>query len=263
MTRKTRRHLFWFSVLTFIIIAPPIILYSTGWRLTEDLKIKRIGGLFVAVPESGTDVYLDGELERRTKFFQSGVFIQNLTPGDYAALLAKEGFWPWIKQLPVVESSVVEARALMLPQVITGKIVPEDSSEYETVAAFFETIETATSSDGMHGITLDRRKRARIWFDDSQKIWAEWLSDSPLPYYLTEQKEIIFVARSSIKHISFFPKRDDIVLLAIENGVFALEIDGRGTRNFQPVYKGVDPTFIRIENNIYILDQDVISKIEL
>lgn len=260
MTRKTRKGLFWLSILIFVLIAPPIILYSTGWRITSDFKIARIGGLFIAVPESGTDVYLDGELKARTRFLQSGIFIQNLTPGNYSVLVAKEGFWPWIKQLSVEESSVVEARALMVPQEVKGETISKKSSEYKTIMALFDHSQNAVRAKAT--TTFDRRERARIWYDDSQKIWVEWLRLDPLPYYLREKKEVIFEARSQIKGISFFPGRDDIILVAIENGVFALEIDGRGTRNFQPIYKGLDPTFVRSGDTIYILDQNTLSKIE-
>lgn len=323
------------------MVAPPIILYTTGWRITEDLKIKRIGGLFVAVPESGTNVYLNGKLEKKTNFFQSGVFIQNLTPGIHSVLVAKSGFWPWIKSMPVIEQSVVEARALMVPQNIDGEtlikgnyevvfssskhplLLLQEKKKSQHVLSFYlpasdaflkadsaktrrllsnpkplrtvnwneegglllfdnQTVlvsfdlsrgrvrakATTSVPEGSlpalpHRIAVDGRERIRIWYDDSEEIWVEWLEDAPLPYYLKEQKEMIFHTRSEIKNISFYPGRDDVILLAIENGVFALEIDGRGTRNFQPVYKGKDPTFARLDDTIYILDQGVLSKIEL
>ncbi|MCH7883160.1 hypothetical protein IIA95_01965 [Patescibacteria group bacterium] len=341
MTRKSRKRLFWLSTALFLLVSPPIILYTTGWRITEDFKIKRTGGLFVAVPESGTDVYLNGKLEKKTNFFQSGVFIQNLTPGIHSVLVAKSGFWPWIKSMPVIEQSVVEARALMVPQNIDGETVLKGSyevvlgsskhpllllqekkkSQYvisfylPTSDAFLKASSEKTrrllsnpkplrtvswnKEGGLllfdnqtilvsfdlsrgrvhakattsvpeellptlpHRIAFDERARARAWHGDSREIWVEWLRDGPLPYYFKVKKEMIFHTRSEIKNISFYPGRDDVILLAIENGVFALEIDGRGTRNFQPIYKGKDPTFARLDDAIYILDQGVLSKIEL
>jgi hypothetical protein len=340
MTHKSRKRLFWLSALAFLIIAPPVILFSTGWRLTGDFKIKRVGGLFVAAPETGTEIYLDGRLVQKTNFLQSGVFVQDLTPGNYAVIAAKDGFWPWTKKTAVAESEVAENRVLMLPQTISGQTLLSgsfenifslgdntllleerknnnftltfylpDKNEFLSPAdkitkslltsaehlktfslqndnqtdLFFDSRSVSInwnlnnrsiaaravkkSVDNSlpaltHQIAFDRYRRARLWHDD-QNVWIEWLTETPLPYYLTEKKELVFQTKSFIKNSAFFPGRDDIIIVAIENGVFALEIDGRGTRNFQPIYKGKSPVFTRLGDNIYVLDQGKLSKIEL
>ena len=133
MTRQSRRRLFWLSVGLFLLIAPPIIFYTTGWRLTSDFKVKRTGGLFVAVSEAESDVYLEGKFEKKTNFFQSGVFVQNLTPGPYSVLVSKDGFWPWAKVVQVSESGVAETKAMTLSQNIGGKVLL--SGPFESVYA--------------------------------------------------------------------------------------------------------------------------------
>lgn len=340
MTRKARRKLFWLSIAAFLIIAPPVILFSTGWRITKNFELKRTGGLFVAVPESGTEVYLDGRLVKKTNFLQSGVFIQDLSPRPYSILVAKDGFWPWAKQIDVAESAVAESKALMMSQNISGKVLlngplfnvfalPEEnlliseeqkngsftltfylpsSDEFlsasgkktKSLLAGKEKLKTFVWKDGRvvlffenhaavevnfdfrnrsvaakpsteevdkdlpalpHHISFDRQKRARLWYQDRQ-LWIEWVSDAPPPYYLTEKKELIFETKSEIRNASFLPGRNDVAVVAMENGVFAREIDGRGVRNFQPIYKGKSPNFARLGNDLYILDQGALSKIE-
>ncbi|MEK7566960.1 MAG: hypothetical protein AAB527_02410 [Patescibacteria group bacterium] len=339
MTLKTRRKLFWLSIIAFLIIAPPVVLYTTGWRLTSDFQIKRVGGLFIAVPESGAEVFLNGKFVKNTNFLQSGVFIQNLTPSSYSIMVSKEGFWPWTKKLAVAESAVAEAKALMTPQNINGTILLKgqfesiyssnqnslilleekrgdayaltfylpDNNEFLTPAnsaskkllsanpklktiywrdggadVFFEnktitltfdlskrSLSAKTSSLKLdraltvlpHKISMDYRQRANIWHDE-KNVWVEWL-ETTLPHYLSSNKENIFQTKNSIRNASFFPKRSDISVVAVENGVFALELDGRSTRNFQPIYKGKEPTFAVLNNEIYVLDQGVLAKMEL
>lgn len=339
MNLKTRRKLFWLSVLGFLAIAPPAALYATGWRVASDFTVKRIGGLFIAVPESGSGVLLDGKLIKNTNFLQSGVFIQNLTPGSHTIMVSKEGFWPWAKKLMVEESAVTEAKAFTLSQAANGKVLLkgqfeaiyasdknsvlileeqkngalslnfympsseeflspansaskklltnktplksvtwEDGSanlffKEKTVSLAFDFSKRAVlakvSSSELgedlnvlpHRISVDYRKKAEMRFDD-KSVWVNWLS-TPLPYFLSDEEERVFQTKSVIRGASFFPKRSDVALVAYENGVFALEIDGRGNRNIQPVYKGKEPLFAVLENEIYILDRGILAKMEL
>lgn len=265
MTYRTRTRLFWLSIAAFIAIAPPVLFYATGWRITSELGIERTGGLFIAVPESGSKVYVDGDLKRETNFLQSGTLIQNLTPRSYSALVAKDGYWPWTKQLPVKGSEVIEAKALLVPQNIEGVAIGKTNTEYATAIVAIEKGKrnAATSTtDARFGLVSDRRGRAQIWWDADHRIWFEWRSDSPLPYYTDQAKKIIFQSRSPLAGIAFYPSRDDVILLATENSVFALEIDARGTQNFQPVYKGMNPSLGRVGGDIYVLDQNALSRIE-
>ena len=339
MTRQSRRRLFWLSVGLFLLIAPPIIFYTTGWRLTSDFKVKRTGGLFVAVSEAESDVYLEGKFEKKTNFFQSGVFVQNLTPGPYSVLVSKDGFWPWAKVVQVSESGVAETKAMTLSQNIGGKVLlsgpfesvyasgsdkillleekkgqkynltfydpdkneflsPANSSSktlisnsdkikaiiWRTAGAevFFEkkvlsldfnftnrSVAAKSSQSALDDtlpalpqkISSDRKQNARAWYLDRQ-VWVEWLSDSPMPFYLSGSKEMVFETKDEVRGAAFMPKRDDVLMVAIENGVFAIEIDGRSRRNLQPLYKGKSPTFAVLEKIIYILDNGTLSKLD-
>lgn len=339
MTIKTRRKLLWLSILLFLLAAPPIVLYSTGWRLTSDFKIKRVGGLFIAVPEAGAVFYLDGRPIKNTNFLQSGVFIQELTPGAHSIMVSKDGFWPWTKKLEVAESAVAEAKAFMLPQNINGKILL--NGPFETIYAsdknnllvleerkgeayaltfylpetneFLSPINSSSKklltnqeklktlmwkengadiffsnktlslnfdfSKGSlsakksslkldeslntlpHKVSLDYRQKAEMRFDD-KSVRIKWLATT-LPYFLDFSEEVIFQSKSQVRSAAFFPKKSDLAIIAYENGVFTLELDGRSARNFQPIYKGKNPYFAILNNKIYVLDQNILALMEL
>ena len=294
----------------------------------------------MAVPETGTNVYLNGALVKNTNFLQNSIFIQNLTPGTYAVMAEKEGYWPWAKKLTVAESAVAEAKVLMIPQEIKGDILlkgqfesiyasdkdsllileekkgesyvltlylpqkkefltPSGSAskklltnhkklkavlwaagsadifyDNKSVSLSFDFDKRSVSAKNTalkidetlsalpHKISLDFLQKTKMWHND-KNVWIEWISDSPLPYYLSSPQELIFQTKSSIKNAAFFPKRSDLALVSVGNGVFVSEIDSRGARNFQPIYKGKDPNFAVLNNEIYVLDQEVLAKMEL
>ena len=118
---------------------------------------------------------------------------------------------------------------------------------------------------------LSPNKKEMIWRDQNNAIWFDVSSETAsLPYFLLNEKNIefpikIFQSKFPLTHIDFLPNRRDIIVVAIDNGVYALELDGRGERMIHPVYKGKKPIFAAFpgEKNIYILDDENLMEIEL
>jgi hypothetical protein len=116
-----------------------------------------------------------------------------------------------------------------------------------------------------------KRKDEKIWWNPkTNEIFVDWLKkDSLPPYYICEEicelPLLVFKGGSVIKNVDFFPKRKDVIIVAIGNGIYALEIDGRGGRLIYPIYKGKDPTFAQPRNgdSVYIMDDGALIKISL
>jgi len=269
-------------------------------------------------------------LEKRTNLLQQGVFIEGLTPSSISIIVAKEGHWPWTKNLLIKERFVTEARAFLVSQDITGTTIlnnaytriyraPESNvlllekqngsgflyqfystedhrqlfaisgqsflsspTPFETFIKHngdlhllfdVKTVKVEIGSSNVratltacpdidptlpalpHRIIKDSHENSRIWItNNGTRIMAEWMKESPLPYYFSEKELVVFESPSRIKSIAYYPGRRDIILLAIQNNIFAIELDDRSTRNFQPVYKGRDPFFARAGDALYILD---------
>lgn len=62
----------------------------------------------------------------------------------------------------------------------------------------------------------------------------------------------------TVHHFDFFPGSTDLVLLALDDGVYAEEIDDRAWQNMQPVLIGKNLTMHVINGNLYIYDGNVI-----
>lgn len=369
MTLKKRRVLLLISVVIFIIAAPVINLYLSGYRFTSDFKLTKTGGIYVHSPESSAKVFLNNEFQKETGLIQSGVFMQNLKPGNYTVLVAKDGFWPWQKTINVREEHVSEIRAILISKEPEGKVLTKGNflnmsvSPYQKIIAITEKNSKGNTNKlsfyipdknaflnptniinseilnftkisnfkwEENGITLQiepKNALIKIIFNlnnetySSEKINSEnfsfvnsnlelsvfyanetkklinfntakitngqreiiWIGNggktvfynfSPkekeLPYFIYNEKNIemplkIFNSKYPIENIDFFPERRDAIIIAVNNGVYAMDLDGRGKRMMQPIYKGKKPTFgiFKNEDTVYILDDGNLSEVKI
>lgn len=350
MARAKRRIIFLISALIFTILASAVVLYGQGYSLDQNLALSKKGGLYIASPHSGSQIFVNNKQKKVTNLLSAGIFIPNLTADEYPVLVAKDGFWPWAKNLEVTTGYVTEARAFMMPKdtdgeiLMRGKFLKIWGSPYGNLLAiqeqkgdsfhliFYETKEntflTTDSSSSEKLLTFKKeteisdvaweqnsfifrnesglikvdfnlsnstvfssayfgsaaeisdferytaRKDEKIWWDPvTNQIFVDWLKeDSTPPYYICghpqktcEPPIQIFKSRFQIKNIDFYPPRKDVIIMALSNGVYALEIDRRGGQIIQPIYKGKDPIFALTQNKdfIWILDEGVLIKARL
>lgn len=64
-----------------------------------------------------------------------------------------------------------------------------------------------------------------------------------------------------IKDFDFFPGSTDLVLLALQDGVYVVEVDDRSWQNVQSLFKGDDLKMYIENGNIYVYDGEVIYQI--
>ena len=139
----------------------------------------------------------------------------------------------------------------------------------KTINASFSSEQTAEISP--YEKYDNKREQKLYWDPASNEIFVEWLkNDSRPPYYICAEEPCssqisIFKSKMPIREIDFFPHRRDLIMISIGNGVYALEIDGRGGRLLQPIYKGKSPDFAVFgnEETTYIIDEGNLIKIYL
>lgn len=273
MTLKKRRIILVLCVLAFLIVVPIILLYSNGFRLDAGFHLVKTGGLYVSSPVSGSEIFINNDLKKTTNILQSGLFLQNLKPGKYPVLVAKEGYWPWAKELEIKEQSVAEARALMLPENPEGKILkskeilPADIQKTNEIIAEIQQIKNLSATTTPIEKYTGNKKQKLWWNPQENKVWVDWMGDeNSLPYFFSEKSVLVLNSLFSVRNADFMPGRRDIIVVAVQNGVFAIEIDGRGGRMLQPIYKGKSPVFIFDKKNdsvVYVLDEDALLEIKL
>lgn len=285
-----KRRLYFYTLLAvFFLIIPIIILYTSGYRL-QGFRLVETGGIYIYSPEANSIIYLDNNKEHETSIFQKDYFVQDLAPGTYSVLIAKDGFWPWIKEVTVEERIVSEAIAFLIPKDPENETIPKTTQEivvkkngatttiektnqeYQDALILFKAppagIATTTLSGASTTEKISGRSRVGLWQEDN-RILARWTKDvSSLPNYFCRGKictdmVIVFSSPDKIRSFDFYPGREDVVLIAVQTGVYAIEIDTRKAQNFQPVYKGVSPAFIISDNTLYIKDENNIFRITI
>lgn len=264
LTRTKRLVLLWLSIAVFLALVPVAIAYSLGYRFDSGLKLRKTGGLYIAADISGSEIFINSEFQRKTNLLQAGVFVQNLSPKSYEILVLHENYLPWKKILEVRSHLVAEARALLVPRETNGEIL---------LRGKFKDLKTALTTLGLEENIpdsevfekLDSRQSLKLtWERDEKKLKALWLRDSALPYYLQEKEELVLEGKE-LRNFEFFPKRRDAIIAAFDNGVWAVELDGRDKRGLYPIYKGKAPDFTLLpgEEVLYILDEGVLIRAAL
>lgn len=100
------------------------------------------------------------------------------------------------------------------------------------------------------------------WLDNGNII-LNWVgNETEIPYYYclaTENchEKITLDWNDEIKKFDFLPGRNDVFLVLVNTGLYAVEVDDRSDRNIQTVYtKNIDDFLIGPNNKIFVRDGD-------
>jgi len=93
-----RRILPWVFALTFLIAAPALVFYTSGYRWNaKKAKIERNGTLIIDSRPTKASIFLNGKNNNET----TPITLQNVTPGNYTIKIQKNGYHSWEKRLDV------------------------------------------------------------------------------------------------------------------------------------------------------------------
>lgn len=220
LSPRRRRIYFRLLLLVFVVVVSFLFLYATGYRFESVTGLTKTGGIYVGAEESGTEIYLDGELVHEIGTFRRAFFIQDLKPRMYTVTVSKAGYHPWGKTLPVYEHIVTEAQAFTMPQEPTLELIPATFTNQTTnvtstvpslnpvyrelLAHFVTATTTATSTsakkpertgrlvtnNGASAVspiavaTTTKEFRGMRLYEDGGRIVARWMRTAEnIPFY--------------------------------------------------------------------------------
>ncbi len=127
MSLKTRRILFIFFILLFIIITPLVIFYAAGYELSlKNIKkggFQKNGMLVLDTLPQGAKIFLNNETQQLffSKYFSGNdnfvatpAKLKNITPGEYDVKMEKDGYFSWEKKLSVYPGMSTYAEDVIL-----------------------------------------------------------------------------------------------------------------------------------------------------
>lgn len=252
------------GAVALLAFAGLVVFYLLGYRFGPGVSIIRTGSIVVEVPKAGTKVYLDTKKRKTTTQPREEVRFSYLSPEDHLVIAAKDGYYPWTKALKVRESKVSRLRPFLVPSNPSGFIITGEDPEYEKILsltsgnALPSRLTKKTSADG----------KMAVWFENGG-IRAEWLgAEENIPGEFcsgdTCDREIEAVTLSqNPRNIDFYPGRNDVLIIAGGENIFAVDIDRHGLQNFQPVYKGATPWFGLGAGTLFVRDGGVLMEIKL
>ena len=115
MTYRARKLLFLFSILAFLTLSGPLLLYTFGYRLSlSNFDIHKTGGVFIHTNPPGTDLAI-GEVKQTTSYLTGNAFIQNLRPAPYTIRVSRKSYQSWEKTVDVEAQTVTELFPVLMP----------------------------------------------------------------------------------------------------------------------------------------------------
>lgn len=270
---KYRLFFLLFFVIIFIIGIPILIFYSAGYTFDRTLGVlSPRGGIYVYTPESGTSVFVGNELKNVSSFFKHEILVDGLKGGQYLVLAANDNDWPWAKLVTVKTGEVEALFPIMVPKVVADTQIKSTEANFLLAERLFATTTTESSVFLAATSTITNtiaRKKVEAWLD-SNNIYAEWQgSNDAAPHYYCDDANVctqpvpVFPSVLPIRHIDFYPARNDAIILALDNGIYAVEIDRRPYQNFYPLYHGDAPDFRVSGNLVFVKDKGVYSTLNL
>ena len=116
MSIRFRRFLYFFLLLLFAIVAPTLVLYTSGYRMDWNTRrLYKTGLLLVEYLPKDATFSIDGEVYD----MRSPAHINGLSPRSYLLRVSKEGYTPWEKRLWIPEGITTFLKHIILFQTPT------------------------------------------------------------------------------------------------------------------------------------------------
>ncbi len=236
------------------LIAIIIIGLSVSGYHVSGFGIVKGGDLTVVLPEAAEGnatstankpvLFIDGKEV-------NGTTAKNLTPKTHEVIVAQENFWPWRKEVTIQSDETVTVTPFFVPSNTSGFTIANVDKDYPAINALF------TKN------TLPSEANPKVSADKTTSVWLAGQSIMTKEVSAATSSEA-FSATEDIRSLDFYKDRNDVVIIAIGNGIYALELDNTGGQNFQPIYKGVAPSMIvKDAQTIYVKDGAVLLEVVL
>ena len=219
MKRKSRKIIFYASLLIFIIAGPLIVVYNYGYRVDfENKTISAVGGISIITRPKGTKLFINDNLykEKGAYSLSPNFFVQNLIPKKYKFTVAKDGYWSWEKTFQIRPREITKAELIVLFEKNPLKeIFFENSgdiyqSDSERKIAFIEKIDDAKKNFVIIDLENPNESsflRMEISYIENPVIISWNSSENKIIIFDTSNKKY-FIANTAEKNI--FPLPDNL-----------------------------------------------------
>jgi hypothetical protein len=127
MDIKYRRILAGSFIVAFLIIAPILLLYTSGFSYNfKKGSLQKTGALVLETEPTGALIYLNDQLIPE----KTPARLNNITPDNYEIRIEKAGYYPWSKKLSVKDQETTFAENIVLFKNIDPTMVTESDIDW-------------------------------------------------------------------------------------------------------------------------------------
>lgn len=276
----------------FIIVIPVIIFYSFGYRISDNFKVVKTGGIFVSNTEAGASVLLNGKLKKASGIIDRNILVQNVKPGNYTVNVEKEGYRPWVKYIKVQEQLVEVCFPLLVPSELKSEEIPkfipveksdlkkgakrpkpELNDDYTDVLELIKEAKKPVKSIFPTWNTKEiaalklgpmRKLKGKVFLsNEGNRMYVKWIGKKDqLPFFInTMSKKLVYTPEKKITAFDFYPKREDAFLVQFDDGsLYGVEIDTRfGNQNSYRILKYCSRFIVHYEMLFYFIGDKLYS----
>lgn len=158
----------WVFVVIFLVTAPILIFYTSGYRFNPNkISIERNGTLIVDSSPRFATVFLNGTNVNDS----TPTTLQNLSPGPYNIRVTRNGYLPWEKTLEIRPEQVTFANAVHLWFDSTATLVRQGEFSRITASDDGDTLAAVdASSTELLFLTTDNRVLSRVRIPEDRAI---------------------------------------------------------------------------------------------
>lgn len=227
MSIYIRRLILFIFILAFIILAPILILFYSGyqwdWRKN---KIVKTGAFLIESNPKNALIYLNGKLQKK----KTPALINNLLPDEYLIEIKKPNYYSWQKLLNIESKKVTFAQDIQLflkdadlrkssTQIYADQLYPEIQRITETAVDLFEN--NRVKPENIKGFSFSPDKEKILWWTNFE-LWIYNLE--------TKNQELLARYSKEIIDVLWHPKNNWIIF-AFSNSIQAIELDERDGKN--------------------------------
>lgn len=243
--RARRRYVIGGFIALILLLVFGLVI-DMGNRTMDRLGLIETGTLIIEAPRPQLQITVDGT--RRAVSTEAGetITLRDIPTGNHTVYVSHPRLHPWSKEPKVGADTTTTLRPFLVPKEPISRAIARSSTQGRRLRGAIAAAGTPDRADPI--VSADGSVAA--WMDDGV-ITARWLGTATnTPAFFCpgdECRETVTVTPtvSPIRNMSFYKDRNDVVIFAARDGVYALEIDPAArTQNFQPLYTGQEPRFV-------------------
>ncbi|MAZ67484.1 hypothetical protein CL652_01800 [bacterium] len=199
------------------------VMDQSGYVLSGPYIVKG-GTLVLEETQPNSEVFIDNRRTGEVTVDGIGSF-DGLKPGTRSIIVAHPDFWPWILDFQAYPGQVTTLRPLQVRR------EQSDASITITEPANKKVAESAL-------VQYREPTRFQPLARGNLRVWIE---GATIFLHTGEEFVELYSSTDPIRNIFWYGDREDAVIVASQDTVFALDLRVSRVQNFFPIYRGVAP----------------------